>query len=753
MHTPLATYRLQLNKQFNFEAVLALLPYFKQLGISDLYLSPILQAQPGSTHGYDVADFKKISDDLGGRQAFENLAKAAKQDGLSLCLDIVPNHMAATEHNPYWRDVLANGQSSKFSYLFDIRWDKSEQGKLRYRRFFDINELVCLNAEREDVFFETHGLILELIEQDLIQGLRVDHIDGLRKPKEYLERLRQAIGKPFFIVVEKILGYDETLPPSWPLAGTTGYEFLNQVNKLYVFDGNLPKLISIHDNFSGNTKTFHEIKEESLQLVISNLFEFEAKNLIAALDKLLSTYPTEDIRQFFLTFSQKMPIYRLYNDAALIYYQEKIIHQIIKHIPLRYENLSLLFQDLLLKFFPEDFKDKQKHWQSWRSSWEVFSGPVMAKGYEDTACYRYNVLLSLNEVGSSPEYYYSAGSLKHFHDANETRVKHWPHTMNASSTHDSKRSEDLRARLNALSEWAEDWDHLLGTLEQLNLHKKTNLLNQEAPDQSDEMLLYQTLLGVWPLRQDLGELQQRLNVFLNKALRERKQHTSWSAPNDQYEKACLFFTKALLDDDGFIKTLLPLQEKLAFYGMLNSLSQLILKSTAPGTPDFYQGNEVWRFDLVDPDNRQAIDFKVFKNLFSDEPLHKLLNHWKDGEIKFNLTHRLLWLRHQFKDIFLRGDYQPLFAVGPLAQHIIAFSRKFKEQTLIVVTTRWFSQLIACNESWNPRCFTSEMITLPEAQCYKPLLGEKSMEFKGVNHSIQHLLSELPFTVLMSSSGE
>jgi (1->4)-alpha-D-glucan 1-alpha-D-glucosylmutase len=745
MHIPNQTYRIQLNHQCTFARVAALIPYFKKLGITDLYFPPILQAQPGSLHGYDAIDYAQVNTELGGIEGLNNLSQLLKKSKINLCVDIVPNHMAATKYNAYWQNVLKEGSSAKYRYLFDIKWENSSAKHLVYRRFFDINDLVCLNAEQEEVFKDTHQLLLKLIKKGIINGLRIDHIDGLRKPEGYLKRLHTVIGQPFYIIAEKILGFDEKIP-NWQLLGTTGYDYLNHLNQLFINEEGLKNLNQIYNTVTQNKKSIFEIKYDSLTYVILNLFADEFNSLCEKLQEILEG-PLSDVRAMLLQCSALMPVYRLYQDEAAIKYNEYVIEEMFSQINIDNKRLCAEFKNLLLNKLG-DQEYKKKLWELWRSNWEVFSGPVMAKGFEDTTCYNYYSLCSVNEVGSCPQNFISAGQLTQFHEYVGYRQQHFPYSLNTTSTHDTKRSEDIRARLNVLSELSDEWGNLLNQWMQNNKIKKAYINEDQAPDRVDETLIYQTLLSAWPLNlndNDFSDFKLRIKNYLNKALRERKQHSSWSNPNEPYEVASYNFVESLLTDTSFMNTFLAFQHKIEFYGMYNSLSQLVLKLCTPGIPDIYQGNESWRYDLVDPDNRRIIDYEYLQTLNSDLPLAGLLKTWQDGRIKFNVTRRILSLRNQYKQLFIKGDYLPLQISGASKEHVIAFVRQYKNEWLVVITCRWFSHLILPGAEWSSAQFLNEACTVPGRSI--SLLDNKLFNLQGSDLLIGDVLKDLPFNIL------
>lgn len=753
MHIPISTYRLQLNNTFIFSDAEKILPYLNALGISDVYISPILQAQSNSSHGYDTIDHEHINQDLGGEGSFKHFTKKLHEYGLSLLVDLVPNHMAATQQNKYWNDVVEHRENANYSYMFDINWSLSTDERLVYRRFFDVNELVCLHVEEHRVFNKTHHLILKLIEEGHIQGLRIDHIDGLRDPVNYLRQLSRRINQPLFIVVEKILSFEELIPSEWPVCGTTGYDFMNRLNQLFLYDDGLNELVTFYQKITENYNALKQIRIDSINHVIETLFKQEFDYLGDNLHAIIGGNLTE-VESLLLQFSSRIVRYRLYANQDGVEDDCAKIIQDIRHELSRFHPPVLLtkFTHLLLLSFPEQISAPQEAaWRQWHNDWEVFTGPIMAKGFEDTACYAYNPLISLNEVGSGPEYYVSAGKLSCFHEFNKIKQQSHPYSLNTTSTHDTKRSEDVRARLNVLTECSQEWNECLGDWLAKNTHKKTMIDNTLSPDVTDEVLIYQTLLGAWPLDKNHSLFKVRLDAFLTKAMRERKAHSSWGSPSAPYEQATIQFLDALLIDHRFMDSFLLFQQKIAYYGMYNALAQLVLKITCPGIPDFYQGNETWRFDLVDPDNRQPIDFTKLCELASDEPLPYLLNEWQNGQIKFNLMKRLLHLRADYNRIFSLGDYVPLVVKGQYANHIIAFARTYQNEWIIVITVRWVSQMIPLDGSWSSAHVANEdCIILPETlQNVHSLIDQRNDVFASNTLSLKQVLHDLPFNLLIA----
>ena len=734
MKIPISTYRLQLYKDFTFKKVNEIIFYLKELGITDIYFSPITQAEKNSTHGYNVVNYNQINQELGGEADFYDTSILLKRNNLGLLLDIVPNHMATSSDNVWWKDVLENKQNSIYADFFDINWDLSTE-QLSYRRFFDISELVCMNIQKKQVFDHTHALLKKLVLQNYIDSLRIDHIDGLVKPASYLDKLEKSFGGSHFTIIEKILARRETLPRGWPIQGTTGYDFLNEVNQIFILPVGLDHLLTSYHHFVKNISTVAEIRYQCNKLVLSLLFEKEFNYLLKLLNDLAlmfnSSISASELTLAFSEFLINIPVYRTYIDSKNISLEDKNIilftaeKAISTNSTISKQALDFITDIILLRLpfkTAEDFK-KTLHFIH---RWQVFTGPLIAKGFEDTTCYIYTPLLSLNEVGSDPNFFETVGDLSLFHTYNARKQLTFPFSLNATSTHDTKRSEDFRARLNVLSELYEDWSFARCQWQSWNHCHKIDVNGMMAPNENEENLIYQSLLGGWPLDDDqIEKFKNRFLTFLTKALREAKVNSKWAAPNQNYEEEVLRFTQNILSDPTslFFQSFKKIQAKIAFYGMLNSLAQTILKITAPGIPDFYQGNEVWRFDLVDPDNRQLINFleisrkltdiKNNKNFNNSIKFVELLSHWKDGSIKLAIIYKLLQLRNQYPSLFLNGSYIPLEVSGPLAMHLIAFARRYQNKVLVVVVLRWFTSLLNLEQyTFSPLLWENTEIILP-----------------------------------------
>ncbi len=541
-----ATYRLQLGPDLGFAAARELVPYLRELGVSHLYLSPVMEARDGSTHGYDVVDPTSVSAALGGEEELRLLCRA----GLGVVLDVVPNHMAASEdENPLWRDPLMRAK------FFDLDWRTGAN-----RRFFDIGELAGVRMEDPEVFEVLSRKVLELVRDGLVEGMRVDHPDGLANPAQYLRRLGDAGVE--HVWVEKILEPGEQLR-DWPVEGTTGYEFLNDSTALFVDPAAEESLTTLYERFSGETRGFEEIAAEAKLEQARTTFDPEVEWLEARLGAAVEGV---DLAAALASF----PVYRTYvePDTGLV---DGLDREAVRaaRLPARLAAILLL---------------EERGYDSFVIRFQQTTPPVMAKGIEDTAFYRYHRLAALNEVGGNPGRF--SLPVEEFHAANLERARRFPLHLLASQTHDTKRSGDVRARLVALSWIPDEWGELVRRVEV-----------PEGVHPNDLYLTLQTLVGAWPLT------RERLDAYLAKALREAKVRSSWLEPDEEYERRLQDATWQL---DGRVEAF---AHRLAELGARISLAQTLLKLTCPGVPDIYQGDELWSFNLVDPDNRRRVDWE------------------------------------------------------------------------------------------------------------------------------------------------
>ncbi len=717
LRIPVSTYRFQFNVGFGFRDAEILLDYLKALGITDIYASPILKARKGSSHGYDVTDPTCLNPELGTEDDFNTLAEGLYRRNMGLILDIVPNHMAASPENPWWQDATKEGADASAGDFFDFNWldfDGSSTEKTNCRRFFDIGDLVGVRVEDPRVFEIMHSYIFELIDAGTVTGLRLDHIDGLYDPLEYLMRLQYRVAPDrneipgFYVVVEKILSGDETIPEAWPVYGTTGYEFAGVLNSLFVNKDGMERLAEIYARNTGQEKNFRELVYEKKKQVMQELFADEMNALKYYIDRLSGQPAGGETGRALEEVTACLPVYRTYTRNMEVTardreYIENAVLEATHYGNISDEALNSVKKVLLLDF-PEDFSDESKsEWLTLVLRWQQITPAIMAKGSEDTALYNYHKLISCNEVGGEPD---KCGlSVAEFHQWNRARAERWPQTMNTTSTHDTKRSEDVRARINVLSEIPHEWQNRLDRWRKWNNRKKIKAGEFAVPEANTEMLLYQTLMGAWPLdAAEVPEFKNRLKEYMVKAAREAKAITSWIKINQEYEEDVLSFIEAILQDSAdneFLMDFLEFQEKIAYYGALNSLAQVLLKITLPGVPDFYQGTELWDFSLVDPDNRRPVDFRKRRNMLdylldnekSGKPIiDDMLANWQDGRIKLYITCKALNVRQQHKELFKKGEYVPLKITGNNMDNIVAFTRCHEDKTALIAVPRFFTQL-------------------------------------------------------------
>jgi (1->4)-alpha-D-glucan 1-alpha-D-glucosylmutase len=880
MKIPLATYRLQFQPEFGFDSAVDIVDYLYELGISDIYASPVFAARKGSRHGYDCVDPNALNTELGSQQSWDRLAARLKALNMGWLQDIVPNHMAFHAGNRMLADVLENGPVSVFHDFFDICWSHASrnlQGKLmapflgdrysrclksgqirlvyeedgfavaygdlkfplraetwlllldrkpriveqrlgtedparllwvdtldlleslavqvdpaarndhiravkqnlwglyrdqavvreyidesltvfngnpgdidsyqaldrllsrqlfrlcfwktaneeiNYRRFFDINELIALRQEDQAVFDHTHQLLLRLAAQKVVTGVRIDHVDGLADPGQYLRRLRRRTGEETYMLVEKILAPEEHLPSDWPVQGTTGYDFAYRLNALFVDHTHAASFSRIYARFSGLNDPFEEIvvnaKKDILTLRLNGDLDNLARRFkaVSALMRFADTMTLNRLKAALSQVLAVLPVYRTYIDGDRIREADRniirtVVAAAIERQPdLRFE-LDFIRNQLLEKLpaesREEDLELNEQRLQAVRA-FQQLSAALMAKGFEDTAFYRYHRLISLNEVGGEPGRF--GCSVRQFHDFIRHRAGHQPHAMNSTATHDAKRGEDVRARLNVLSEIPEEWEYRLEAWHTFCRDRCVPSDRGSVPDRNTEYLLYQTLIGTWPRgRPATTDFFERIKAFMIKAAREAGQYTSWIDPQQDYEQALAAFVDNLLDpavQNGFMPAFVPFCQKIAFFGLFNSLSQCLLKITLPGVPDFFQGSELPQLVLVDPDNRQPISYEERKQALqtirsnSPDPLKQiaaLLEARDDGKIKLFVIARALEARRQWPALFQQGRYLPLEASGRRQRNIVAFAREAGGRWCVCVVPRFVTALV--NEDRDP----------------------------------------------------
>jgi (1->4)-alpha-D-glucan 1-alpha-D-glucosylmutase len=606
-----ATYRLQLTSSFGFAAARALVPYLRDLGISHLYLSPSFQARPGSTHGYDVIDPGRVSDDLGGSEGLRGLSDAARNAGLGVILDVVPNHMATDDSNRYWADPELRAR------FFDV-----EPATGVYRRFFDIDDLAGVRQEDPSVFEETHALVISLSRDGVIDGVRIDHPDGLADPAGYLERLRtDGVER---VWVEKILDPGEHLR-DWSVCGTVGYEFLDDVCALFVDAAGEAALTSLWQQVSGDARGFGEVAHEAKLEQVRGPFAQDAERLLREAG---SDAPSRSDLEHALA---SLPVYRTYIDAA----GGRVTDADRAVIEASGMDASIASMLLLEREAPPGFVTR----------FQQTTPAIMAKGVEDTAFYRYARLLALNDVGGDPSRF--GIDVARFHEGNAERARRFPSNLLTTMTHDAKRSADVRARIGALASMPEEWRTHVERWFELT----EDLRSDGAPDDVERYFLFQTLVGAWPIG------PERIEEYLEKSLREAKRNTNWVQQNHDWETAVKRFGRALYDERAFLDDFEPFVGRVAREGNRAALAQLVLKLTAPGVPDVYQGDEMPFRALVDPDNRRPVDFDynqaMLRRLMGGSPPVALTR-------KMFVILRLLGLRARRPAPFA-GAYEPVDA--------------------------------------------------------------------------------------------
>ncbi len=626
---------------------------------------------------------------------------------------------------------------------------------INYRRFFDTNDLAGIRMESETVFEATHRLVLRLMAEGKVDGLRLDHPDGLYDPAQYFERLKRGIALAtksengtHYVVIEKILIGSERLPAGWAVCGTTGYDFANLVNGLFVEPAAVVPLERIYRNFTNEQIYFEDLAYRCRKLIMRVALASELNLLanhltrIALAKRRTCDFTLNSLRDALTEVVASFPVYRTYVSPSGVSEEDaRYIRLAIASSKWRSPAADTSIFDFISDVLLTRIADGQD--PAYRSAvttfamkFQQFTSPVMAKGLEDTAFYRYNRLVSLNDVGSDLHRFGITST--EFHAANQERLRCWPHTMLATSTHDSKRSEDVRARLNVLSEISALWGLRVREWRRFNRSHKRLVNHKPAPSPNDEYLLYQTLVGAWPLsltdkndRSGWKAFSERIENYMLKAIREAKQNTSWINRNAEYEAAVLSFVRALLNPDPknrFLNAFLPFQRRVARIGMWNSLSQTLFKLTCPGVPDIYQGNELWDFSLVDPDNRCPVDYirrqQVFESIcgWSNFPdvssMASLLETPEDGRVKLYLTWKTLRLRQQQPSLFQEGEYLPLAVAGTKADHIVAFARKSGATTLLVIAPRLVAGLLNNTDlpPIGPRIWKDTRVVLPAGDC-------------------------------------
>jgi (1->4)-alpha-D-glucan 1-alpha-D-glucosylmutase len=862
MRIPGSTYRFQFNRGFTFEDARKLVNYLDELGITDLYASPIFTAPPESNHGYDVCDYNQINPVLGGSAGWLELSNELRKRGMGLMLDFVPNHMGAVPGlNYWWRDVLEHGLDSRYAKFFDVDWEALEgrillpiledelekvlerglfeltyeNGRLgikyreiilpltpaseqrawdalqagiepnrnaavaafnagvknsesrdwmrgllaeqvyqleywrtgtrraNYRRFFEIDGLIGINVGLSEVFEAVHHLLGEFVKAGQVTGLRLDHIDGLADPAAYLERLQQFLkkigGDEFYVVVEKILMGDEELPKDWPVAGTTGYEFGAAVTGVLVEGASEKNLSQIYEDFAGDKTTLEDVIVRSKRQVMGLALSKEVGILAALLEECAGgNMEGKELRAAVEAVLAVFPVYRTYMtprtmvspaDRAVV---ETALALARKNSP----NVTGKALDFLRKILlAEGETSPNETAELFRQRFQQFSGPIMAKSFEDTTFFVFNRLIALNEVGANPGRF--GWEPTAFHAANSRRFQCSPHCMLTTSTHDTKLSEDARARVAGLSEIADEWKTFLQTAGKANEVFKADVNGKAAPDRNEEYLFYQVLLASWPLetldQQTRSSYVERLQGHLLKALREAKIHTRWDEQNEAWEKAMSDFVSRVINEPSpeFTAKFAPLANQIAELGAMNSLAQTLLKLTSPGVPDIYQGNEGWQFALTDPDNRRPVDFEArqqFLKSLGTHPPAELLTNWRSGAIKLFLTRTVLRFRRKHPRLFESGDYVPLTFEGKFAENCIGFVRRAEGECAVVFAPRLTKKVgwPPIGEGWDST--KVNFAGLGETALVDLFTGRR---FGDRTAAMAQVFGELPFAVLTTEA--
>jgi (1->4)-alpha-D-glucan 1-alpha-D-glucosylmutase len=722
MKVPKSTYRLQITENFDLYAAAEVLPYLAELGVDWVYLSPLLAAEPGSDHGYDVVAHDHVDESRGGAAGLTAFSRAARDLGLGILVDIVPNHVGvATPHeDPWWWDVLKLGRGSEHAHAFDIEWaagdgriripvlgDDDQLGgvgpiahlqvvetsegaelayhdqrfplapgtyetgddpnevhgrqhyelvnwhaaddALNYRRFFAVSSLAAVRVEDPEVFAESHVEIRRWFDEGLVDGLRVDHPDGLRDPAGYLDDLAELTAGAY-VLVEKILEPGEKLPTSWATQGTTGYDALAQIDRVLTDPAGQPPLDALEARLRGHPMDWGEMVHDTKRAVADGILASEVNRITREIRRLLPRSRLDEVADAVAELMACFGVYRSYLPEG----REHLDEAFAKALGRRPDLAGVL--DSLRPVLSDPESQPAKRFQQ-------TSGMVMAKGVEDCAFYRWSRLTSLNEVGGDPSVF--ATTVEEFHAWARERRDEWPLAMTCTSTHDTKRGEDVRARITTISELPGTWGRALDQL----------LATSPVPDAGFGNLLWQAIIGAWPAEDDNGlppeTYRDRLHGYAEKAMREAGDRTTWTEPDAEYERSVHQAVDAAFDSTGAHAVVAQLVEQLAGPGWSNGLAAKLLALTVPGVPDVYQGSELWEQSLVDPDNRRPVDFDLRRGLLDAEPA---LSSLPDdiGTAKLAITRAALRLRRDRPELF--GGYESVTAEGGAADHVIAFDR-------------------------------------------------------------------------------
>jgi isoamylase len=944
LHTFGATYRMQLHSGFGFRAALEQIDYLRQLGITDLYLSPIFRAGPGSTHGYDVVSHEHLNPELGTAADFEALCARLKELRMGLLLDWVPNHMGNTAgKNPWWDDVLENGRSSIHATAFDIDWDPLkeelrdtvllpvlgdqygrvlERGELRvereggslfvryyeqryplapkslaplvkaaaartglspedpiqqefdslasslahlpdrharsegdrreraretsifkrrlarlledspqvtqafdqalqalngkpgnsasfdaldrllgeqsyrlaswrvaaeeinYRRFFDVNALVALRMEVPSVFERAHRVLFDLLDRRLIQGLRLDHTDGLYDPFDYFQSLQgrfrskitidperspDDVARPLPILIEKILEPPEKLAPPWPVDGTTGYDFLVSSLGVFIDSSAEDPLTHLYRDFTGDELSFSRHVYDSKRCIVNDSLASEVNMLARQLERISSShrqwrdFTLGSLRRALIEILAAFPVYRTYLRPGESPTEEdaRVVQRAVRLARFRAgaavdPSVFDFVQETLLMLAADTPEERREHeWFALR--FQQLTAPVMAKSVEDTAFYRYNRLIALNEVGGSPATF--GNSIQRFHGDCTERLRSWPLSMVTTGTHDTKRGEDAAAAIAVLTEMPDAWGQAVRRWSmQLERYRRPSG-DLKIPSRQDEYLFYQALVGAWPFGWDgesgREEFTARLQAYLQKATREAKVETSWLSPDPAYDAAVQAFVKGALEHTEFRNDVREFCAALGPYAAQNSISRTLLRYSTPGIADTYQGAELWRQDLVDPDNRRPVDYAVRRARLAEiasapdraQLIGQLLANWQDGGLKLFVSYVALQTREHFRDVFLHGDYTPLES----GEHAVSFLRTLDSRSVLVCTPRLPYGLTSGKRPWAlGSVWGDQQIQLPPGR-YREAFTGRSIDSKG-SLRLADAFALFPLLTLVSESG-
>ncbi|SKB01012.1 maltooligosyl trehalose synthase [Prosthecobacter debontii] len=664
-------------------------------------------------------------------------------------------------------DELIQAQSYRLAY-----WRVASE-EINYRRFFDVNDLAALRMHQPEVFEATHRLVTDLLASETVTGLRIDHIDGLSDPQGYLEKLQGLYAelhdqpvenKPLYLLVEKILIHDEGLRTEWPVHGTTGYEFATQATNVLVNGHSAVRMTKSYERFTGMNRSFADCMYQGKLLVMRTTMPSEVNMLAHMLHRLCQT--NRWYRDFTLNALEAalreviacFPVYRSYITPGqpVTHEDHRLVLRAIAAARRRNPDMERtvfeFLRDVLLppamNAHPVDEPTRQEFVRRFQQS----TGPIMAKGVEDTAFYVYNRLVALNEVGGEPGNF--GADIATFHRLNEARAAHWPACMLTTSTHDTKRSEDVRARIAVLSEFPHEWEKALRFWQRCNQKYRTEIEGFPAPDANEESLFYQTLMGSWPLHpMSPGERRvyiERLQHYMVKALHEAKVNSSWIEPHKEWDQAVRDYVERVLTNGSsrFESSLQNFVQRVAQAGAINSLTQTVLKLTSPGVPDTYQGQEMWDFSLVDPDNRRPVDYAVRQAALAEDlpSVQSLLETWQDGKIKLWVTHRLLHLRKELPELFLNGGYEALIIEGELSDHVVAYRRRHGEVVVDVVVPRWIA---AMRSPPLGDCWGNTRVKLGSLTASWNVLTQETLELEDGYAALKEIFKDFPVAVFRS----